>query len=123
MKRVLSFDPGHTTGIACYGEEGELEFATTVESEPMAARYFLSSLVRMAQPDIVLVEEIPLQRRDAITTANYYYLTHWFSVAGYDVETILPGQWKGMTKRVEIPGQHARDAATMAKWWIEKEEN
>jgi len=50
--------------------------------------------------------------------AIHSHITQWFNIASYPVEMIKPVQWKGLIGRVEIPGQHARDAATMASWWL-----
>ena len=116
--RVLSLDPGFTTGVAVYDSEGNLECSMAVTRRGLHRRGFFGVLVSMAQPDIVLIEALPQNNVTSDMMAIHSYITQWFKIAGYTVETIQPVQWKNLTGRVEIPGQHARDAATMAKWWL-----
>lgn len=80
---------------------------------------FLGKLIHgLAKPDIILMEDIPSNYVDQITSGLWHYLFGWLDVSEYKVCIIKPSQWKGLVKRVEIPGQHARDAATMARWFI-----
>lgn len=119
MSRVLSVDPGITTGIAIYDAEGQLELSMTATKDKIMKNGFMNKLVALSHPNVVLVEELPKNNVHQETSDLYGYVTSWFKIAGYNLVTIKPSQWKGLTKRVEIPGQHARDAATMARWWIE----
>lgn len=117
--KLLSIDPGLTTGIAVYDENGELDLSMTVRKEKILGNGFLNKLVSIAQPEVVLVEDTPPFMPNQEIVALKLELCRWFRVAGFQVEIIKPSEWKKLTKRVEIPGQHARDAATMARWWIE----
>lgn len=118
MQRVLSIDPGHTTGIAAFDEAGTLKFSMTVSKESVYENGFMESLTKMAKPDIVLIECLPSQVVDKQTQLIWFHFNQWYRVAGYTVLDILPAQWKGLVARVEIPGQHARDAATMGRWYL-----
>lgn len=111
-------DPGVITGIAVYGEDGELESSMAVNYKTFYKNGFFTSLVSMTHPDVVLVEDIPQNNVHRETLELYTYIMHWFKIAGFKTASIKPSQWKGLVERVEIPGQHARDAATMAKWWL-----
>lgn len=119
--RILAFDPGLTTGIAVYGEDGTLELSITATKARVLKNGFLNKLVAMASPDKVLIEALPTQKANQEVVDLFAVLSRWFRVAGFDTEIITPGQWKGMVQRVEIPGVHARDAATMAAWYYLKE--
>lgn len=121
MRRVLSIDPGITTGIAVYDENGELDAALTVRKEKIYKNGFLTDLISLSHPEVILVENLPLNNVDKETQRLHAYFIARFRIAGFEVVEIQPSQWKGWAKRVEIPGQHARDAATMAKWWLEKD--
>jgi hypothetical protein len=120
--RVLSVDPGHSTGIAVF-VRGEYVLSLNISDSAWNDPDLLTGLVRLVKPDVVLLEGIPTKQVDEKTAARFYELERWFTVVGYKVHVIQPSEWKGLTKRVEIPGQHARDAATMAAWWIEKEKS
>lgn len=123
MTRILSLDPGHTTGIAILDEDGNLEVAMTVTKDAVYKNGFLNRLVNLSRPDVVLVEDVPNRMVDKTTEQLWFHFTHWFKTAGFEIVDINPSQWKGLVERVEIPGQHARDAATMAKWYVRNQEN
>jgi hypothetical protein len=116
--RILAIDPGLTTGIAVYNEQNDLELSLTVSKKGIYRNSFLSKLVALCQPQIVLLEDLPRSNIHKETRELHAHLQVWFRVAGYQLVDIRPGQWKGLVKRVEIPGQHARDAATMVAWYI-----
>lgn len=116
--RILSLDPGITTGIAVYNDDGNLECSMAVTLKGLYRNGFFSYLISISKPDITLVESLPTNHVDPDTLRVYSYITQWLNIASYPFETIKPAQWKGLVARVEIPGQHARDAATMAKWWL-----
>lgn len=118
--RVLSIDPGYTTGIAIYDGEGNLEYAMSVTLKGLHRNGFFNHLISMARPDITLIEDLPTNNVTPTMRATHSHITQWFHIASYPVEIIRPSQWKGLIHRVEIPGQHARDAATMAAWWLKK---
>lgn len=121
--RVLSIDPGITTGIAVYDENGELELSITANKNKIMSNGFLNKLVAISHPNVVVLEQLPSRNPHQETAELYLHLSSWFRVAGYDLRPVKPAQWKGLAKRVEIPGQHARDAATMARWWIESQKD
>lgn len=122
MIRILSIDPGHTTGVAVYDEDGILELSTAIPYKTIYKVGFLRDLLHLVQPKIVLLEGIPQSHVDITTSDLWYYLKAWLASFNYEVIHIQPSQWKGFVKRVEIPGQHARDAASMAKWFLENKE-
>lgn len=116
--RILSIDPGHSTGVAVYNARGEYEFSMHLSEEAWNGGDFILKLVALAKPDMVLLEGIPGGRPDQKTVERFYLLKQWLTVAGYPFRVILPGQWKGLTDGPKIPGQHAKDAAKMAMWWM-----
>lgn len=121
--RILSIDPGLTTGIAIVdGESGGLEASMTVTRKGLFRNGFLSHLVAISKPDVVLIEELPVNFINKDVREIHNHLTSWFRIAGFETHQIKPAQWKRLVQRVEIPGQHARDAATMASWWIRDQE-
>lgn len=119
--RILSIDPGYTTGIAILDEDGAIESSITVTHKGLFRNGFLNHLIAIAKPDVVLIEELPQNLVSVEMRELHSHISNWFKVAGFRVESIKPAQWKGLVQRVEIPGQHARDAATMGSWWIGKE--
>lgn len=116
--RILSVDPGYTTGIAIVDEDGEWESAFSVTRRGLYRNGFLNHLVAISQPDVVLIEELPASLVSSEMRQIHAYIANWFRVAGYEIENIKPAQWKGLATRIEIPGTHTRDAATMASWWV-----
>lgn len=116
--RVLSVDPGHSTGIAVFDAKGEYEFSLHVSESAWNGGMFLTNLVALARPDVVLLEGIPHKQVDEKTAARFHDLKRRFELMGLPTWVILPGQWKGLTRGPEIPSQHAKDAARMATWWI-----
>lgn len=121
MKKYLSFDPGFITGIALSNTH-DVEITMTVTREMVLSNGFLSKLVAMTKPDVVLVEGIPAFMPHPAIVELKAEIVRWFRIAGYEVHEIQPSQWKGFVKRVVIPGQHARDAASMCRWWVENNE-
>lgn len=117
MKKFISIDPGQMTGIAAY-EGKELNFTLTVSSRKLLSNGFLNGLILLSKPEIVLIEDVPKLKPDPHQLVLVAELIRWFRVAGYQVEMIQPSQWKNFVKRVEIPGQHARDAATMGAYYL-----
>lgn len=120
MTRVLSFDPGYTTGVAVYDSDGELEASMAMTRKGLFKNGFLNHLVSIAKPDVVLVEALPTNLVSSEMQKIHGYIVNWFTVAGMEPVIIKPSQWKNLVQRVEIPGVHARDAATMARWFIKQ---
>lgn len=121
MSRILSIDPGITTGIAIYDEHGVLEASITASKDKIMSNGFLNKLVAISHPSVVILESLPRNNIHQETAELHSHLSRWFRVAGYEIAHIKPSQWKGLAKRVEIPGQHARDAATMGRWYLESQ--
>jgi hypothetical protein len=122
---VLAIDPGHTTGVAILDETGCLEVAMTVTSHKLFLDskwlYRCYDLAHMGiERPVVVIERPPQKEVDAITTAIYQHLVHWFDSRDITLHQVMPGSWKGLTQRIAVPGQHARDAATMGRWFIEQ---
>ena len=120
--RVLSIDPGHSTGVAVFNEAGEYELSINISDGAWNNGYLLNQLVALARPEIVLIEGIPSKVVDEKTAARFYNLERWFTVAGYKVYVVKPSEWKGLVQKSDIPSQHARDAARMGQWWMGGEE-
>lgn len=119
--RVVSFDPGHTTGVAVFDEDGAWVMGLTVGSPVLGDRLF-QGIVKMARPDAIIVESPPQFSRDPQTDSNYHAIKEWFLRAGFTVYEVNPGQWKGMVAPEKISGQHQIDAATMGNWWLRSTE-
>lgn len=115
--RVVSFDPGHSTGVAVFDEEGIWVMGMTVTTALLQDRMF-QGLVKFARPDAIVVESPPQFSRDPETDTNYHFIVQWFKGAGYPVYEVNPGQWKGMVQTEKISGQHQVDAASMGRWWM-----
>jgi hypothetical protein len=121
VKKFLSIDPGETTGVAAY-EGSDLSFTMTLSSRKLLSNGFLNKLLSMATPEVILIEDVPKFKPDPHQLILVAELVRWFRVAGFEVVTIQPSQWKNFVSRVEIPGQHARDAASMGRWFISQSE-
>lgn len=118
--KILAFDPGHQTGVAFLVDQ-YWQFTMTVLTPNLSEKLFLG-LSAITQPDIIVVEEAPLHARDSESMNNYHYILHWFRTAGFQIETVMPGQWKGMVpNKPNISGQHQLDAVTMAMWFYRHE--
>lgn len=124
MNRILSIDPGHTTGIAVYDENGVLELSMAIPAATIRKGGAFLSLIEFTVPKIALVEALPVNYVDNVTNEIWNRIVGTLQLykPKLQVITIKPSQWKRFVERVEIPGQHARDAATMALWWIENRE-
>lgn len=119
--RLVAFDPGHVTGIAVFDDNGEWTMGLTVSTSGLTEP-FLRHLSSIAKPDIVIIESPPSFSRDVETDNNRFRIEHYFKLAGYMVEHVNPGQWKGMVDKESISGQHQVDAATMGRWWLRARE-
>lgn len=115
--RILSFDPGHQTGVALVDDSGQWLWGMTVDQAGLGVKDFFRGLTMIAKPDVVVIEEPPHFARDEVSTHAYHLIRHWFDVAGYPVVSVNPGQWKGMVARSKISGQHQMDAADIAQWY------
>lgn len=115
--RLIAFDPGHITGVAVFDKDGIWRMGLTVPTVGLTPHFF-RHLSGIAQPDVIVIESPPLFSRDPETDNNRFTIEHYFKVAGYQIEYVSPGQWKGMVEKENISGQHQVDAATMGRWWL-----
>lgn len=118
--RILSIDPGVETGFAVI-EDDVLDLSMTARREKVLRNGFFNHLILLSKPDVVLLEDFPKLQPDVEQVAFVTHIHKWFKNAGYRIEMIRPVNWKNLVTRVEITSTHARDAATMAMWWIENE--
>jgi hypothetical protein len=81
---------------------------------------FLLGLMKMTRPTMIVIEKPPQAARFNVQRHAdlFNYLVKWFTVAGYRVKILIPGQWKGMVKRTSVESSHIRDAADMGKFVI-----
>lgn len=119
--RILSFDPGHQTGVAFINDGGDVVFSTVIRTAGLTDRYF-QGLMATTAVDVVLIEELPQNQRDSESASNYELIKRWFQMAGVRVETASPGQWKGMSRlQHPLSPQHQKDAAEMGHWYWRRE--
>jgi hypothetical protein len=121
--RVLAVDPGHTIGLAFVTTQFGLRWSMTIPTDHDGYLDLFGRMVELANPTVVLIEGIPSKFVDEKTSQIFHAVRHWVDLETnhFEIVVVKPAAWKGLVKRVEIPGQHARDAATMAKWYIMKE--
>ena len=112
---VLGIDPGHTIGFALATSPEISPWALLVRYEALSER-ILTSVVKMAQPAVVIIEGLPSRHIEPITQQVYLYLVKWFTVAGYRVHIVGPGRYKSSLKRTQWSATHARDASDLARW-------
>ena len=118
--RILSFDPGHQTGVA-YMLGPEWQWGMTID-HPALTKDLLSHLAHICEPELVVVEAPPTRQVDDISVRGYGLICSWFEGAGITVERVNPGQWKGMVKvDLVISGQHQKEAMYMARWAWKRE--
>ena len=114
--RILAIDPGEMTGIS-YVEDGKFVWAMTCKPECFDYEDFIMGIVKMTKPTTIVIENPPSQT--AFYNKDQYHifdlLTRMYRIAGFTVEHIQPGNWKGLIERTKIDGTHARDATDIAK--------
>jgi hypothetical protein len=118
-KRILSFDPGSTTGIS-YLENGNFRFGLIAVPAMFGSEDFLASLAKICKPTTILIEEPP---RGGFPSKDQTFvvetISRWYSVAGFNVHVIMPAQWKKLVESSGIDANsHIRDATDMAKWYF-----
>lgn len=113
--RLLCFDPGTTTGIAILDGK-DWKMGMTVPEESVDEVLF-RCLVMLAEPHVVVVETLPTYMAHEPSHHVHSLVKQWFETAGYIVDEVNPGQWKGMSDRLKISGTHQVDAATMGLWY------
>lgn len=113
--RILAFDPGELTGVAVLDDTG-WRMGLTVKADELSDMLF-SCLIKLARPDVIVIEGSPTHNPHVGSLEANFRINRWFSTAGYPVEKVNPGQWKGMVKASKVSGQHQNDAASMAAWY------
>ena len=116
-RRILAFDPGLTTGVGGI-ENGEIAIAAILPLQSIT-EVVLSSLVRILQPEVVLVERQPFKNPNQKVLALEQYLNNWYTTAGFDVRLINPSQYKKLIDRTQVETDHLRDALDMARWYYQ----
>jgi hypothetical protein len=121
--RILAFDPGESTGIA-YLEDGNFIWGMFCHSQTFDAPNFLLHLTGMTNPTTIVLESPPTSPLHYNTDQYRIYetLKRTYTVAGYHVLCINPGQWKGLVPRTKLDGTHIRDAADMALLIYQKQQ-
>lgn len=120
-RRILSFDPGVTTGIS-FLENGNMRFAMIAIPATFGSSDFLRALNLACKPTVVIIEEppnggFPSKDQDFV----FETLNRFYNVAGYDVRRVLPAFWKNLVQPSKIEANsHIRDATDMAKWFFNK---
>lgn len=114
--RILSIDPGEMTGIS-YVEDGRFVWGMTCRPECFDSEDFIMGIVKMTKPTTIVIESPPT--KTAFYNKDQFHifdlLTRMYRIAGFSVEHLNPGMWKGLVERTKINGDHMRDAADMAK--------
>ena len=109
--RILAFDPGHSTGFALI-EDGKILMSGVIDYRLDC----FGKLVDLANPDLVIVEDIPTMTVDRTTQEIFstlkYMLADWI-----DFLIVKPGVWKPLRKAKNknfIP--HVQDAIGLAEY-------
>jgi hypothetical protein len=122
---ILSLDPGHWTGWALVGVEGEFARVFAVgqfryEELPhhISALQLLSRAFQVRQ---WVVEDIPDTQPDATTKEIIDFILGAAIDLGVRVERIKPFHWKYLKSQVQVPDLiHSRDAAGMGMVWLDR---
>lgn len=118
--RILSFDPGETTGIA-FLNEGNLVWGMAAYASAFQKESFIMCLTKMVKPTGIILESMPsngFPNQDQ-TFVHNFVLT-WYQKAGYQIALIKPGFWKGLVPRTKMDSVDIKDAADMALWFFRK---
>lgn len=119
--RILSFDPGFTTGIS-FLLDGKFIFGMAVDSAVFdrleSQINLLENLTYMANPTVVVIELPPTRGKFNMERHYEIYnsICKWYGKEGIYIAAINPGQWKKLVKRSQIDSGHIRDATDMATW-------
>lgn len=108
----ISFDPGHTTGIA-FRKEGGVRFVATVYHTELDS-YFLKQLHKMWYPQEAIVESVPPNNPDRITLGLFHLICEELRSTGIRVVTVMPGTWKPVRHNAKpFWSEHLRDAVDL----------
>lgn len=114
--RILSIDPGESTGIA-FIEDGEFVWGMVAEAKSFDNEIFILSLTTMTKPTTIVLESPPTKTTfyNADQYRIYEQLLRFYQNAGFRTVTMNPGQWKKIMERTLVDSTHIRDAADMGK--------
>lgn len=119
--RILAFDQGHTTGIACLST-GQVQLAICIPGIWLMNLPTIEQIIDWTSPGKIVIEKLPSQRTDALTSQISHKILECAKVKGIEVAQIPPGIWKPVVKiRGRLPApylQHVKDAVGMA-WYCE----
>jgi len=117
---AISFDPGHHTGFA-WVDNQSIKLAGAIRAECLTDDW-LNSLVITAKPDIIIIEDLPINRPDAITAKIFNQLSRlaeMWKKAGTTIKLVKPGTWKPIIKnRPKDITPHCQDAVGIALYTI-----
>lgn len=116
--KILSIDPGQSTGICIYDstdEHIELDTLTPLETEELLSDNTL-------RPDVIIIETSPIHG----AVRQYVLVQRLCILAGSRCEklvTVTPGLWKPLAKARNWANHcaldnHQRDAYFMLKWYM-----
>ena len=122
---ILSLDPGHWTGWALVGTEGELvrvfavgQFRYEELPNHLSALQLLSQAFRVRE---WVVEDIPDMQPDEVTSEVIGYLLGAAIDLGVRVERVKPFHWKYLKSQIQVPDLiHSKDAAGMGMVWLSR---
>lgn len=109
----LSFDPGHTTGIA-FHDGSEVVFTCTVHYTKLD-RLFVETLVNYWKPQEIVVEKVPAVYPDKTTIAMFYRIVEACRGCSEAImTTVSPGTWKPVrAKHTQFWKEHLKDAVDL----------
>jgi hypothetical protein len=132
--RILAFDPGETTGVACL-KGGDVELYEQFKTKPIGeGAELLHGLIRNLSPDFLICEDYriyawkaddhkwnPLHTPALIGAVQYIcymeHLPYHMEMAQVPKAFTTDDKLRGLG--LYLPGKpHARDAMRHAVWWI-----
>lgn len=112
VMRILAFDPGHTTGFALI-EDNKILLCGVID----CTFPYISRLIDLAEPNLVVIEDIPAMTADKITQEKFASIKFLAEIANKKLLVVKPGVWKPLrqAKNKEfIP--HVQDAIGLAEY-------
>jgi hypothetical protein len=118
---VLAFDPGHCTGVA-WIDDSKVLFSCAIRVELFTDEW-INRLLKLANPDLIVIEELPPYRPDTVTSTIYNRLISLCRATGKPIRTVKPGTWKPVIKRRKIDyTPHIKDAVGIGLYQLALEE-